>query len=309
MAEDSIQTPIEGARLRPWQNAGPPSSGTAGTLAGIIRPGALLWDDTNGVLFVNEGTSLSPYYTPAGYDQAPLFGVHSDWRDGVGAPISGTVLTIAGSGVRVYGLGVEISDSGVVVQAAGEGGRNARMIATNEVGKLCAIGMDVDVMQPDQHQLMVVDAELTNVSAITARAMFLGFLGIAGATLPPAVTGATTVATLVQDDLQGLWFDSGLTDVDRIFGFHNKADADATQDLTVDGDTGIDIAAAGTFQRLRVEIDAAGNMLGFIDKVQVYSALLASLVTKEMTPALYLESQATATKSLDVRRFATWAYR
>ncbi len=309
MAQSPISNPKPGANFRPWQNAGAPSSGTGGTLAGVIQAGALLWDTTNGVLFINEGTLTSPYDTPAGFDQAPLWGVHTDWRDGVGAPISGTVLTIAGSGVRVYGLGVEISDSGVVVQTAGEGGRVGRMVATNEVGKLCAIGMDVDVMQPDQHQLMVVDAELSNVTAITDRAMFLGFLGVAGATLPPAVTGATTVATLVQNDLQGLWFDSGLTDPNRLFGVHNKANADATQDLTVDGDTSTDIAAAGTFQRLRVEIDAAGNMLGFVDKVQVYSALLASDITQEATPALYIESQATATKELDVRRFAAWAYR
>ncbi len=309
MAESPNPTPIEGARIRTWQNAGAPTSGTAGTLAGIIQPGAFLWDTTNGVLFVNEGTSLSPYYTPAGYDQPALFGVNSDWRDGAGAPIAGTPLTIAGSGVRVYGLGMEISDSGAVVQTAGDGGQNMRIIATNEIGKLVAIGMDAGVMQPDQRQLMVIDAEVTNVSAITARAMFLGFLGVAGATLPPAVTGATTVATLVQDDLAGLWFDSGLTDVDRIFGVHNKADADATQDLTADGDTGVDIAAAATFQRLRVEINAAGDMLAFIDKVQVYAKALASAPTVALSPVLYLESQATATKSADVRRFATWAYR
>ena len=238
-----------------------------------------------------------------------MFGVNSDWRDGVGAPVSGTVLTIAGSGVRVYGLGVEINDSGVVIQAAGEGGRNARLTTTNEAGKLCAIGMDADVMQPDQHQLLVVDVKLTNVSAITNRAMFVGFLGVAGATLAPAVTGAGTTATLVQDDLAGLWFDTGLTDVDRIFAVHNKSDADASQDLSADGDTSVNIAAAGTFQRFRVEIAADGDMLAFIDKVQVYSQAIALDVDEECTPVVYLESQAAAIKTADVRRFATWAYR
>jgi len=309
MAESPNPTPIEGARLRPWQNAGAPSSGTAGTLAGIVQPGALLWDTTNGVLFMNEGTSLSPYWTPSPYDQAPLFGVNSDWRDGVGAPVSGTVLTIAGSGVRVYGLGVSVNDSGAVVQAAGEGGRNLRLTTTDEIGRVCVIGMDVDVMQPDQHQLMVVDVEVTNVAALTDRAMFCGFLGIAGATMPPAVTGAATTATLVQDDLAGLWFDTGLTDIDRIFGVSNKANDDATQDLAVEGDTSVNVSAVATMQRWRVEINAAGDMLGFLDKVQVYALAGASTVTKEMTPAFYLEAQATAIKTADVKRFATWAYR
>ncbi len=311
MAQSPISNPHPGANFRPWQNAGAPSSGTGGTLAGVIQAGALLWDTTNGVLFINEGTLTSPYYTPAGYDQAPLFGVNSDWRDGAGMVIGDTTsdLTIPGSGVRVFGNGSAEVDSGLVVQTAGEGGVQMRMTTTDEIEHMLAIGMDAGVMQPDQHQLMVIDVEFTNVSAITARAMFLGFLGTATGALIPAVTGATTVATLVQNDLQGLWFDTGLTDVDRIFGVHNKANADATQDLTADGDTSINIAAAGTYQRLRVEIDAAGNMLGFIDKAQVYSALLAALVTEEMTPVFYLEAQATAIKTADVKRFAAWAYR
>ena len=300
---------IAGHRQPPWQALGPPSSGPSGTLAGLAIPNAVLWDTTNGVMFVNEGTQASPYWTPAGYDQAPLFGVHSDWRDGVGMPIASTPLTIAGSGVRVFGQGSEISDSGAVPQTAGEGGVELRLTTTNEAEHLVALGMDAGVMQPDQHQLLVVDVELSNVSAITARAMFCGFVGLAADTLDPTVTGATTVATLIQDDMAGLWFDSGLTDVDRIFGVHNKSNADATQDLTVDGDTSTDIAAAGTYQRLRVEIAADGDMLGFVDKVQVYSQAIALDVDEECSPVFYLESQATAIKTADVRRFAAWAYR
>lgn len=311
MAESPNPTPIDGARLRPWQNAGPPTSGTSGTLAGIVQPGAFLWDTTNGVVFVNEGTSLSPYWTPAGLDQAPLFGVHVDWRDGAAMAISDTSggLKVPGSGVRIFGQGTAEVDSGAVVQTAGEGGIECRLTTTNEAAHLVALGMDAGMMQPDQHQLLVVDVELSNVSALTDRAMFCGFAGLAADALDPIVTGATTVATLVQDDLAGIWFDTGLTDIDRFYGVHNKSNANATQDLTVDGDTSVNIAAAGTYQRLRVEIAADGDMLAFVDKVQVYSQAIALDIDEECSPVFYLEANAAAVKSADVRRFAAWAYR
>ena len=311
MAESPNPTAIAGTRLRPWQNAGAPTSGTGGTLAGIVQPGGFLWDTSNGVLFMNEGTSLSPYWTPVGYDQAPLFGVHTDWRDGVAMAVADSSggLKVAGSGVRIFGQGVAENDSGAVVQTAGEGGIECRLTTTDEVAHVVAIGMDAEVMQPDQHQLMVIDVEFTNVSAITARAMFLGFIGLAVDALDPVVTGASNTATLVLDDLAGLYFDSGLTDADRLYGVHNKSDADASQDLTADGNTSVNIAAAGTYQRLRVEIAADGDMLGFIDKLQVYSQAIALDVDEECSPVFYLEAQATSIKTANVKRFATWAYR
>lgn len=311
MGEAANPNPIEGSRLRPWQNAGAPSSGSAGTLAGIAAAGAVLWDTTNGVIFVNEGTQASPYWTPAGLDQWPLFGVHTDWRDQAGKAVAdtATATTLAGSGVRVFGQGVAELDSGLVVQAAGEGGAAARLTTTNEAAHTLAIGMEAGVMQPDQHQLLVVDVELTNVAAITDRALFVGFLGLAADALDPAVTGATTVATLVQDDLAGLWFDSGLTDGDRLFGVHNKSNAAATQDLTADGDSGADIAAVGTYQRLRVEIDSTGGMTAFVNKALVYTQAAALDADEECSPVVYLESNAAANASIDIKRFAAWAYR
>lgn len=299
-------------RLRIARNAGPPKSGTSGTLAGELNAaGCLLLDTTNQVLYFNEGTDASPYWTPVSYDQAPLFGVHNDFRDNVGLAIADTSggAILAGSGLRVFGQGIDETDSGLVVQTAGEGGIVARLTTTNEAAHLVALGMPAGVMQPDQHQLLVIDVELAQVSAITDRAQFIGFLGSAADALDPAVTGATTVATLVQDDLAGLWFDSGLTDADRYYGVHNKSNAAATQDLTADGDTSTDQAAAGTYQRFRVEIDEDGDMLGFIDKVQVYSQAAALDADEEVTPVAYLESNATAIKSADCRRFAAWAYR
>ena len=44
-------------------NAGVPSNGTAGTLAGIAPKGALLIDTTNAALYQNTNTQASPTWT------------------------------------------------------------------------------------------------------------------------------------------------------------------------------------------------------------------------------------------------------
>ncbi len=304
-------TRITGSRLRPWQYAGAPSSGTSGTLVNEAEAGAMLWDTTNGVQYVNEGTRTSPYWTPTSFDQRPLWGVWTDFRDQAGKAVADTAAEaiLVGSGLRVFGQGIAETDSGLVVQTAGEGGNLGRMTTTDEDAHVIAIGTEAGVMQPDQHQLLVVDCELTHVSAITLRAMFVGFLGTAADALDPAVTGATTVATLVQDDLAGLFFDVGFTATTRLYAVHNKSDEAATQDLTLDGDTGVAIAAAGTFQRFRVEISAAGAMTAFTNKAQVYTRTACLDVDEECSPVLYMESTSAAVKSMDVRRFAAWAYR
>ena len=308
---------LAGALKRPWNSAGPPSSGTAGTLFGQADPGDIVLDTTNGVAFVNEGTKASPYWTPVDLNAPQLFGVHTDFRDGVEKPIANTDAQafLAGSGLRVFGQGMAETDSGLVVQAAGEGGQGlGRLITTNEVAHTIAIGMAAGVMQPDQHQLLVIEAILTHVSAITLRSMFVGFVGEAADAMNPVVTGATTTATFSAtgsegDDLAGVFFDVGLTDADRLYGVHNKSNAAANQDLTADGDTSTNIAAAATEQKFRVEIAANGNMTVFVDQVQVYSQAIALDVDEECSPVLYVESTSTATKSLDVRRFAAYAYR
>jgi len=304
--------PYVGESPRVLQFEGAPSSGTNGTLVGYVEPGNFLFDTLNGVLFCNEGTLGSPYYTPVGFDQRPLFGVHTDFRDGAGKADANTdaEAVIPGSGLRVFGDGIVETDSGLVVQAAGEGGRRARLTANAADTKVAAVGMRAGVMQPDQHQLLVLDTLFTNVSAITLRALFCGFLGTAADGLVEAITGATTTLTLVQDDLAGLFMDVGLTDGDRLFAPHNKSDEAASIATTAAGvDTGQDMPAAATDIRLRVEISAAGVMTCFANKVQITQIAAALDVDEECSPVLYLASTSAAVKSIDVAHFAAYAYR
>lgn len=57
---------IEGARERPYTNAGAPSNGTNGTYANVAAKGSLLLDTTNAKLYVNTGTLASPTWTVVG---------------------------------------------------------------------------------------------------------------------------------------------------------------------------------------------------------------------------------------------------
>ena len=64
MTTDAAVEVIAGADRRVLRNAGPPASGTSGTFVNKCVAGDLLMDTTNLVLYVNEGTSASPYWTP-----------------------------------------------------------------------------------------------------------------------------------------------------------------------------------------------------------------------------------------------------
>jgi len=291
---------------------GAPSSGTTGTLAGYIEPGGFLFDKTNGVLFINEGTKDSPYYTPVGFRQRPLFGVHADFGDGVGIALADTAAayTVPGSGLRIFGHGKEVSDSGLVVQTATVGGKVGRLTTTATASRLIALGMEAGVMKPSTGQLLVIDVEFTNVTAITLRGIWCGFLGTAADALDVAATCAATTITMVQDDMAGLLMHVGLTAATELFAPHNKADEAASILTTATGvDTGVVMPAAATYTRLRVEIDANGTMRCFKDKAEITKIASAWTPATAGAPVFYIESTSAAVKNLDVRQFATWSYR
>ncbi len=289
-----------------------PLSGLQGTPKNAPA-GSLYLHSTSGVVYYNEGTRTSPYWTPVSFDQPGLRAWHTDFRDAVGKAVADVGATvILASGVRVHGQGIADTDSGLTIAYTAELGSIASLLTTNEAAHLAALGVGTTalVFQPDTHGPIVIDVEFTNNTAITARAVFAGFIGAAADALDPAITGATTVLTLVLNDLQGMFMDSGLTDADGIFAPHNKANEAATIATTA---TGVDLSstmpAAGTYTRWRVEISAAGVMTCFIDKVQKTRIAAASLITEEVSPSFYVESNATAIKQVDIKRFATWGLR
>lgn len=303
-------------------NAGPPASGTSGTGAGVVNPGALCVDGSNGVVYFNEGTRGSPYWTPTSFHQSGIFGVYDDFRGlGAGKALADTAATATlASGLRVFGQGIEVNgDSGLVAGAGVEGQAALGVLhVTDEVSHLSAIGTDAGIMQPDQHERLVVDVEFTDNVDILTSSVFLGFVGTAANALDPALTGATTVATFVQDDLCGLYSDSSMTDVDGVFAVAEKSNVGGTQTgLTAVADR----AAAGTYQRWRIEVGSTGIATAFVNKVQVatipgatgantHSTSTSTLdADEEVSPVFYVENSTTTTRTANIKRFAAWGSR
>ena len=55
-----------------WQNAGAPTSGSTGTLAGVAEKGDLLSDTTNGAFYQNTNTQASPTWSPGATNEAAV---------------------------------------------------------------------------------------------------------------------------------------------------------------------------------------------------------------------------------------------
>jgi len=279
----------------------------------IAEPGELLIDTTNLVVYFNEGTRASPYWTPISFDQPNLLAWHTDFRDAVGKALSDTAGTaVLASGVRVHGQGIAETDSGLTIAGVAEVGPVGSLITTNEDAHVAALGVgDTSLpMQPDVNGPLVIDVTFTHNTAITLRATFCGFIGASANALDPVVTGATTTLTLVLDDLVGIFQDVGLTDGDGLFLPHNKSNEAASLETTATGvDLSTTIAAAGTYQRWRVEISAAGVATAFVDKVQVGSISAALDADEELAPSFYLESTSAVVKQADIKRFTTWCKR
>lgn len=294
--------------LAPIRGAGFPRSGTSGTGAGTrANPGVEYQDTTYGTKWINTGTLASPYWELIGRPgTGRTWGFFEDFNDGIGEPLADTdAALIKTSGMRIYGQGIAETDSGLVVNAAGEGGRSARMTTTDEAAHTLAIGLEDLRYQPDQHGWCVFDFEHSQVSAKTLRAVVFGLIGAAADALDPRITFATTVHTMVGDDQALCAFSTEMTDADNWMVSHNKSDENPSMTAV---DTGIACPAAGTWQRCRVECgpdpDDATKVIFrvFLDKVQAASVADALDEDEEVTPVLYIESNSAAVKSMDVRR-------
>lgn len=290
-----------------------PSSGPTGSGAGTYAwPSSILYCTVSKVLFKNEGTLASPYWTPLSFGDPALFGFQANFSNNVGKAHANTdTATDLGQGIKVSGQGIAETDSGLVITVS-EAGRIARLTTTDEDAHLVSlspVGTNA-VFQPDTHGPVAVDITLANVSAITLRSLFLGFCGSNADTLDPVATGSTVTvsfAATIGDDVAGLLQSTGLTSAARLMCISDKGNANATQLVTAAGvNSGVDIPAAGTFFRLRVEVDATGGVRYFKDKVQIGYRAAALDVDEEISPLFYVASTSTAVKAVDVKQFSAW---
>ena len=218
-------------------------------------------------------------------------------------------------GFRVFGNGIAENDSGFV-QISGTPA--ARLTTTNENTHTAAVGTPV-IWQPDTHGPVRISA-LISLPALTNRAVFFGFMGVAADSLAEAVTGVrggpanarTYTLTLAADDLVGLFMDSGIADyVSRVFTPHNKSNAAASTQNALDVDSGYDVVA----NRLMVwslELSDDGTVYwgiedstGVIAEGSIASALDAD---EEHAAVLYVAAGSAAIATLDVYALALDAY-
>lgn len=297
----------------------PPISGTAGHGVGLCGKGSRYIDVNTGVVYRNHGDSLaSPFWSPLGLDQENLLSFWTDFRDGKGKAHADTdpTLVLAGSGIRIHGQGIAETDSGVVVTFP-EGGPLATLTTTDEDAHLVAIsagalepgttGANLP-FQPDTQGPLVVEATVSMITDLLLRRFFIGFVGVCPDALNPPVTGATTTITLVQNDVAGIFMDAALTAATTLFAVHNKADEAATQTAAATT-TGTVFPAVGTSVRFRVEIDTAGTMYCFRDRVLIATVANALTPTEEVAPVCLIGSTSAAVKAMAMRRFATWGAR
>lgn len=313
-----------------------PKSGTAGT---TVRggeggsPGGLYIDESTGVMFINEGSAASPYWTPINFNQRGLLGWDTDFTRGMsidsplGEAAPNTFVEALGAGIadtrasktltdgiRVHGQGIAETDAGLVVTMSDQGAVG-QLRTTDEDAHVSVISVGngtVPVYQPDQNGTMVVDVVYASPSDLTATAAFVGFCGSAADALDPIMTfSGTTIsfAATIGDDVAGLVWSSELTNNDRWFAPHDKDNANASIATSATGvDTGVDIVF-DVYQRLRVECDSNGTVRMFIDKVLKSTFLLALEVTEEVHPMFYVESSAAAVANANLKRFSAWGVR
>lgn len=290
-----------------------PKSGTAGDGVGTAPKGSIYTDTTRGIRFVNEGTKAAPYWTPVSLDQPGLFAIDAPsflGSDSKAVADGGTSVVLAPSGFTVLGDGVHEADSGAVVQAAAENiPPPIRLTTSDAIGDLAALATPVvagaGLYQPDANDMAIIDVELTNVTDILERIVYVGFAGIVAVGESDVVVAATTVTTLNQNDVAGLYMDSTATDADRIIAAFSKAGTPATQDFSVltDLNTGVNMAAAGTAQRFRVEVDGDGAIRMFIAKALVFTGAAATLaVNQELNALVYVSPTTTTNSDIDVLR-------
>lgn len=294
-----------------------PSSGPTGTGAGTFAwPASFHYATVSKTFWKNEGTLASPYWTPADITtQRGIIGWDSEFANNVGkAHANIDTVTDLGQGLKVSGQGIAEADSGLVITNS-ELGRIGRITTTDEANHtvtLSPVGTS-PMFQPDTHGPFAVEVDLAMVSAITLRGLFVGFCGANSDEMDPVATGDTVTVTFpatLGDDLAGIFMDARLTLAARLMCINVKDDAAATQLVTEAGvNSGVDMPAAATYGRYRVECDAAGNVRYFFNKVQIGYRALALALTEEVSPLVQLISTSTAVKAADIKRISAWGVR
>jgi len=295
-----------------FTGVGLPLSGSdVGYARGIAPPGAVYHDLGQRNDYINTGTKASPYWEtviPVVAGDHTSVGFTAGTAHNSIVPVADTTASvITGGGIRIHGDGKAVNDSGAI--ASSDGGTPTLALKTTDEDLHCICigeGDSTASLQPDHNGPHVLDCSFTG-DAITSRKVFCGFIGLSADALVSPVTIAGTTATLVQDDLAGMCFDTDGGDGDRIMFVTNKGNAAATVSTGGAGvDTGVNIPAAGTFQHWRVQVSREGHVTVFLNKVQVGHTSNALDADEEIHPTFVLTSNSANIQTAEVSQ---WLHR
>lgn len=139
------------------------------------------------------------------------------------------------------------------------------------------------------------ETRIKSVTAITARAYFVGFTDtLAATTLENPIEQSGTTITSTATNAVGFMYDTASTnDTWHLVAVNADTDSAAVN-------TGLAPAAAGTWQTLNVQVDTDGDAVFTIDGVEVGRIANSVAVATSLTPIVHIETRSAAAVSVDV---------
>ena len=183
-------------------------------------------------------------------------------------------------------------NSGTAAANAQEGGV-MRLTTGATDGNRIAVGYGLR-WQAEGGGPLVMEARIKSVTAITARAYFVGFTDtMPETTLENPIEQSGTTLTTTTTDGCGFMYDTESTnDTWYLVGVANGTDA-------VSVNTGDAPAAAATYETLRVVVDPDGNATFYKDGKYMGKVSNAVTATVSLTPVVVIETRSAAAISVD----------
>ena len=318
-------TSLDGTSIPALRQIGAPLSGSIeGSHAGNAAPDAICLDSLNNVIYRNEGTKASPYWSPEHLRTSiGLRGVSAQLNGGEGGSATergiavDTASTIVAHNVRVFGQGIAEADSGIASSGT-SGASTSNLTTTNEDVHTIALSMGESghTLTPATHGPIVIDIDYTN-DALDNRSIFLGFQDLSIDALIEPCIGATATITfnnvsVTCDNIAGMFLDTALTVDNKYFVVHTKDNGAANfatngaPNASAAAGVG-QVAAAATFQRLRMQVAANGTITAFIDKAVVGTQIAALDPTEPLVPVFCLGAGNASIAQVNVKHFEIFA--
>ena len=232
------------------------------------------------------------------------------FEDFVGAEVPIALTNAFGNigSLRVIGDGLAETDSGIVALDSDAVNGVAQFTTTNEDKH--AIGVSTSTMFDVGNMGTIVAEARVRLPAIANREVFFGFSDVNTDTVSledDVFHGNGTTITLTASDGAGFLFCSELTDSADWHGIYaGGTTTGETTSTSVDLD---DIAVAGEFQILRLEIAENGTCRWFIDGELKQTKTGAVSTTVDLACQLIVEAKTTTALTMDVDYFYVSAAR